>query len=239
MMRRALIVMFPLLAIGLSGCPSTPKNGECGSNQDCEAQEGYGKICVQGHCQECGQDSDCKAGFRCRANRCEPRPECDKDTDCPAGKTCQLGRCAAPNASKAECESDGDCGDGKACQGGQCVAKGGTPDGCSTLEDVTFGFDEYTLSSEARSTLEHHANCFKGGKAAHVTIAGNCDERGTTEYNLQLGQKRADAAKKYLQDMGVSSKTLKAVSFGKERPLCSEHDEGCWAKNRRDNFATE
>ena len=238
-MRRVLVVMFPVLAMALVGCPSKPKDGECKSSQDCEAQDGYGKICVEGRCQECGQDTDCKAGFVCRSNKCTPRPECSKDTDCGGGKTCQAGKCQV--LAKAECEADGDCGEGKTCMGGKCVVKEAAVPStdCATLNDVLFGFDEFTLSSDARATLEHHAGCFKSTKPSRVVIAGNADERGTAEYNLHLSQKRADAAKKYLENLGVAGKELKTVSYGKERPLCSEHDEGCWQKNRRDTFATE
>jgi peptidoglycan-associated lipoprotein len=241
MHHRALVAL-PFLALALAGCPSKPKTGECRSSQDCEAQEGYGKICVEGRCQECGQDTDCKAGFVCRENKCTPRPECEKDTDCAAGQSCQAGRCVAA-APKAECKQDADCGAGKTCDNGRCVAAvaqaAPAAAACDNLEPIQFGFDEATLSSDARSGLDRVAACIKDAKPKRLTIAGNCDERGTTEYNLHLGQRRADSAKKYLQNLGVDSKVLKTVSYGKERPLCNDHDESCWAKNRRDDFNKE
>ncbi len=67
-------------------------------------------------------------------------------------------------------------------------------------------------------------------------MAGNCDERGTEEYNLHLGQRRADAARKYLIDLGVAKKSVKTISYGKDKPLCSEASESCWSQNRRDDF---
>lgn len=240
-MRRGLLFALPLFALALTACPSKPKNGECTSSKDCEAQEGYGKICVEGRCQECGQDTDCKAGFVCRQNKCMPRPECEKDTDCGGGQKCEAGKCVAA-APKAECQQDADCGAGKACEAGKCVAATAqaAPGGaCDKLEPVHFGFDESTLTSEARSTLDQVASCVKQSKPKRLTISGNADERGTTEYNLHLGQRRADSAKKYLQNLGVDGKILKTVSYGKERPICNEHDESCWARNRRDDFAAE
>ena len=69
-----------------------------------------------------------------------------------------------------------------------------------------------------------------------VRIEGNCDERGTKEYNQALGQRRAASAKKYLVDMGISAKRISLISYGKEKPVCSESSEGCWQKNRRDDL---
>ncbi len=74
--------------------------------------------------------------------------------------------------------------------------------------------------------------------AKHVVISGHADERGTTQYNIALGARRAEAAKKYLADLGVSSK-LETVSFGKEKPVCNESSESCWSKNRRDEFQVD
>ncbi len=78
---------------------------------------------------------------------------------------------------------------------------------------------------------------FKANPNTKVRIEGNCDERGTVEYNLALGQKRADSAKNYLTGLGVDAKMLDTISYGKERPVCTEHNEACWARNRNDTFA--
>src|SRR5512140_1323100 len=120
-MRRILLVSCSLVALSLAACSSKPKNGECSNSDDCKDQQGYGKVCVQGRCQECGIDTDCQAGFVCRENKCQPRPECSQDTDCGAGRACQAGKCIAA-APKAECETDVQCGAGRACQSGRCVA---------------------------------------------------------------------------------------------------------------------
>ncbi len=238
-MRRALLFAVPVLALALAGCPSKPKDGTCKTSEDCADQEGFGKVCVEGRCQECGQDTDCKAGFVCRANKCVPRPECEKDADCPAGKTCENGTCVAA-APKAECTTDADCGPGKACEDGKCVTK--AVSGCPTdgkYETIHFDFDKSLVRPGDATILERDANCIKEQKPGRVTIAGHCDERGTEEYNLHLGQRRAEAAKKYMVNLGVSAGTFKTVSYGKDRPLCTESNEDCWARNRRDEITAE
>ena len=232
-MRRSLLLSLSVTALFLVGCPSKPKDGECKTSDDCKDQQGYGKVCVEGRCQECGADTDCQAGFVCRQNKCTPRPECSQDADCGAGKSCQDGRCIAA-APKAECDSDAQCGSGKACQAGRCVAKAGGGGACGGEDNaVRFAFDKADLDASARGTLDKVASCLKAAGGGRVTVEGHCDERGTTEYNLHLGERRAEAVKKYLGNLGVDRKNIKATSYGKERPVCNEHTEDCWSKNRR------
>ena len=244
-MRRGLLLTLSLTALFLAGCPSKPKNGECETSDDCKDQQGYGKICVQGRCQECGADGDCKAGFVCRQNKCAPRPECESSADCPSGGTCQDGRCiaaAAPPVPKAECDSDAQCGSGKACQDGKCVAKA-VESGAASAEAIRrcvgdegavfFAFDRADLDAKARGTLDKMADCLRNARGAKLLVEGHCDERGTAEYNIQLGERRADAVKKYLANLGVDASAIRTTSYGKEKPVCTEHNESCWAKNRR------
>jgi len=106
----------------------------------------------------------------------------------------------------------------------------------AALADIHFDFDNYVLRPQDRNTLAKTAAWIKENHPKMVTIEGNCDERGTVEYNLALGQQRASEAKKYLVTLGVNEKILKAISYGKERPLDPGHDEEAWAKNRRDHF---
>jgi peptidoglycan-associated lipoprotein len=239
-MRRALLAALPALALGLAGCPPKLSPGECKTSQDCADQQGFGKVCVEGRCQECSQDTDCKAGFVCRQNRCLPRPECESDTDC-AGGRCEGGRCLAA-ATRAECSLDADCGEGKSCEAGKCVAgRGGAP-GCPTdgrYDSVRFDFDRAVIRPEDGSILARDAECIKQQKPKRLVIEGNCDERGTVEYNLHLGQRRAEAAKKYLVNLGIPAKSIKTVSYGKERPSCTESNEDCWARNRRADIRAE
>ncbi len=104
------------------------------------------------------------------------------------------------------------------------------------LEDIYFDFDEDVLKPEARKILVAHAGWLAGNRDYRVTIEGNCDERGTEEYNLALGQRRADAAKKYLMDLGVDANRISTISYGEDRPVDPGHNEEAWAKNRNDHF---
>lgn len=101
------------------------------------------------------------------------------------------------------------------------------------LQDVFFAYDQWTISDAGMNALNRNAEWLKAHPGAVIKVEGHCDERGTGEYNLVLGEKRAKAARSYLVDMGVSSKQLGIVSYGKERPFCAEHDEACYQQNRR------
>lgn len=99
--------------------------------------------------------------------------------------------------------------------------------------EVYFGFDRYDLDASARATLGAQANVLKANGGAAVTVQGHCDERGTREYNLALGERRASAVKNYLVALGVSSSRIDVISYGKERPAVTGNNEAAWAKNRR------
>jgi peptidoglycan-associated lipoprotein len=107
------------------------------------------------------------------------------------------------------------------------------------LKDIHFDFDRYSISQEDRKIISSHADYLLKNKNVKIVIEGNCDERGTTEYNLALGDKRAQEAKKFLVNSGVDKKRIKAISYGKERPLDPDHNEEAWAKNRRDHFVVK
>jgi peptidoglycan-associated lipoprotein len=104
------------------------------------------------------------------------------------------------------------------------------------LDDIYFEYDQATLSDQARATLEKHALWLQSNRAAVVTVEGHCDERGTAEYNLALGDERARAAREYLVKLGVAGDRLKSVSYGKERPLDPGSSESAWSRNRRAHF---
>ncbi len=106
----------------------------------------------------------------------------------------------------------------------------------SPLADVFFHYDEAALTDEARAILEKHAVWLQTRREWRVVIEGHCDERGTVEYNLALGERRAQAAREYLVRLGVTPERLTTVSLGKERPLDPGHDESAWARNRRAHF---
>ena len=105
-----------------------------------------------------------------------------------------------------------------------------------SMRDVFFDYDSANLRSDAQQQLAQAAQLIKQ-KGWKVQIEGNCDERGSTEYNLALGERRADAAKQALLQAGVSSDALKTISYGKEKPQCTDANEDCWQKNRRDHFS--
>jgi peptidoglycan-associated lipoprotein len=104
------------------------------------------------------------------------------------------------------------------------------------LKDAYFSYDDYALSSDARSVLAGNAAVLKEMRGLRVVIEGHCDERGTVEYNLALGQRRADAARSYLADLGIDAGRLSTISYGKERPFAPGHDESAWSQNRRAHF---
>ena len=101
------------------------------------------------------------------------------------------------------------------------------------LRDVFFAYDSWTISEEGRQALSRDAEWIKSNPNALLKIEGHCDERGTSAYNLVLGEKRAKAARNYLVELGVGPNRLSVVSYGKERPVCTEHAESCYQQNRR------
>ena len=101
------------------------------------------------------------------------------------------------------------------------------------LKDVFFGFDQWTLSDSGMEALNHNAKWLREHPGAVLKVEGHCDERGTSDYNIVLGDKRSKSARNYLTEMGLSSKQIGIVSYGKERPFCLEHDESCYQLNRR------
>ena len=104
------------------------------------------------------------------------------------------------------------------------------------IPDINFDFDKYNLTPAAQAILKAGAPAYLKYSEYKLVVEGHCDERGTVEYNLALGQKRADEAAKYLADMGIQKERIKTISYGKEMPLDKGHDEAAWAKNRRAHF---
>jgi peptidoglycan-associated lipoprotein len=130
------------------------------------------------------------------------------------------------------CATDLDCGAKQLCLDNKCVDI--TPElaACTNVR-VHFPFNSDEIASSDKPQLDRSARCLKADHSLHVTIEGNADERGTEEYNMALGDRRARSVAKYLESLGASQAQLATVSYGKENPECKEHDEECWAKNRR------
>lgn len=232
------------------GCGPTYPN--CDNDENCAARN---EACVNGTCSQCRDDSKCMASNACgvcEGARCSKRPNCcTSDLDCPNGGRCwnvpgqNYGECGAqcdathpcPPGQRCnngicepdyECTTDADCTGGKKCIDHRCTTQ------CA-METIYFDFNESRLRADAQKTLNANADCIKG-KGGSVRIEGHCDERGTEEYNMALGERRAVSAKRYLVNLGVSNGSLSVVSYGKERPVCTESNEECWAKNRRAEF---
>lgn len=215
-------------ALLLTACPPTyPK---CESDEHCKEK---GEVCVQGQCQECATNANCKEGFVCDANKCVPKPECTGDAACGEGKKCSSGKCVV--AQKAECAADDDCPSGQGCTKGKCVTVQAPVTNACTFEPVRFDFNEFNLTSGVQSTLGQYADCIKKG-SLRFTLEGHADERGTEEYNMVLSQKRAASVRKYLVDLGVSGGSLDTVGYGENKPAMSGSNEEAWAANRRVEF---
>jgi peptidoglycan-associated lipoprotein len=108
--------------------------------------------------------------------------------------------------------------------------------GVRDLVDIHFEFDKYAIRSRDAEILDANARWLRANKDALVLIEGHCDERGTEEYNLSLGDRRARATVDYLVAQGIAPARMVTISYGKERPQCTDHNEACWAKNRRAHF---
>jgi peptidoglycan-associated lipoprotein len=146
-------------------------------------------------------------------------------TENPNAPTTATGT-AKPAPTKPEATSDSSL---------DALRRGETPAG-GPLKDVNFDFDSAALTEPARATLRTNADWLKTNAAARVQIEGHCDERGTAEYNMALGAKRAQAAMDYLTTLGIAANRLSTISYGEEIPLCKEKTEECWARNRRARF---
>lgn len=105
-----------------------------------------------------------------------------------------------------------------------------------SLRDIHFDFDRYDIRPEDTRVLDANVAWLKAHRDDLILIEGHCDERGTTEYNLALGERRAKATMSYLAGQGVQTSRITLISYGKERPVCAEHTEACWARNRRAHF---
>ncbi len=112
----------------------------------------------------------------------------------------------------------------------------GLPGAEGPLESIHFGYDTEDLDQQARDTLQRNRDWLEANPSTRVEIEGHCDERGTIEYNLALGARRAASAKDYLVALGVSSSRITTISYGEELPLCREATESCWRRNRRGHF---
>ena len=113
------------------------------------------------------------------------------------------------------------------------AAQSGSIGAGGPLQDIHFDYDSFELGDDARQTLKRNAEWLSSNRGARVEVEGHCDDRGTVEYNLALGSKRAAATKSYLVSLGIAPERLTTISYGEELPLCHEQTESCWQENRR------
>ncbi len=99
--------------------------------------------------------------------------------------------------------------------------------------DIYFDYDESNLSDDTRDKLSRNADLLKSNAQFSVTVEGHADSRGTSEYNLALGERRSNAVRDYLASLGIAATRMRTISYGKERPVCTEEVESCWSQNRR------
>ena len=246
--RVALTAAAILAALALAACgPTYP---ECDNDEHCAS---HNQHCVDNLCRDCRVDAHCNAVDPCMecgsGYTCERRQGCCKtDLDCPGGRCWKTGaamtgtcggqcqgddhcpagqRCSGGNCvPDAACSGDGDCPAGQRCEGGNCVT------GACEIVPVRFDFNEFTIRLDQESTINGNAKCLVQRATRH-SVEGHCDERGSDEYNLALGQRRAAAVARQYKELGVASSQISTLSYGEERPTCTESTEACWSKNRR------
>lgn len=204
----SVLAVSALVWIGCGG----PVYPNCNDDSHCHT----GEFCVNGTCQECRPgENDCPSGQQCNEGRCEAIPGfCESSSDCPGGQECQNGRCVASQVTTSEPTDTG---------AGQC-----------SLSTVYFGYDSSDLDPEARGTMQSNAQCIQQRDIASVRITGHTDPRGTEEYNLALGDRRARAVRGYLENLGVEGSRVQTRSMGEE--MASGEDESGWARDRRVEF---
>lgn len=187
-----------------SSCgPTYPK---CDKDNDCHK----GEFCVNNRCEKCRADNDCAKGQRCAAGACQSVPDyCTSSDDCGPGEDCLDNTCVHPRVSSQTESTD--------------------TERCS-LEPVYFEFDSSNLDTASRDKLSQAATCIKQQRLNAVQMTGMTDSRGTEEYNLALGDRRAQAAKKYLESLGVQAR-VNASSMGEENATGT--DEAGFSRDRR------
>ncbi len=195
---------------GLAGCG--PEYPNCDNDEDCHE----GEFCVNGLCQQCREDTDCGPGQQCSGGACEAIPGyCTSTSDCGPNEECQNNRCTPVETASFTPTPD-------------------PPAAQCSFEPIYFGFDEDDLDQAARSVIQQNLSCMqeRGATSAHLT--GHADPRGTEEYNLALGDRRARSVARYLESLGGADVTHS--SMGEE--MARGSDEGSWRRDRKVEFVT-
>lgn len=204
------------LVTGLLSTACGPKYPACEGDADCKEAE----FCVNQLCQQCRSSEDCGAGKQCNAGACENIPGyCNSASECGAGQDCVANRCQAsappPAMSEAPAPAAGPC----------------------ELQTIYFAFDSATLEPSARDAIAKNAECARTRGFSNVKVTGFTDPRGTEEYNLALGDRRARAVQQYMESLGAQKSGLSSASMGEE--MARGEDETGWAKDRRVEFVNK
>lgn len=188
------------------GCgPSYPN---CDNDEQCHE----GEFCVNGRCQDCRDDSQCATGQQCQSGACTRIPGwCNGDADCGPDQECVDNFCRPRPV--------------------QTTDLGPQDPGPCQLQPVYFAFDESTLDDAARTALQNDVSCMNERSIQNVMITGMTDPRGTEEYNMALGDRRARSTRDHLQRLGVERRRMQTRSVGEEQ--ASGYDEASWARDRR------
>jgi peptidoglycan-associated lipoprotein len=249
MLRKLLLFFFVVFA---AGCPGKPKYPTCDGDKDCKPKE----RCINKKCLQCGDNTHCPEGHQCVAGACKPTAGyCDSDNDCGPLEVCKNHKCTT-------CANDGECGPGGKCRNGKCIRPGGCetdedcpedqdcvnfrcvkPGGLSAnlpkcpLEPIYFGFDVYTLTDAAKTSLQKNYDCLQANKERTLAVVGHTDARGTVEYNISLSDDRAQAVITYLGRLGVDPARMRKVPKGSAEAKGA--DEAGFANDRRVEFQWE
>ncbi len=199
------------LALLTAACGG-PEYPNCDNDEHCHE----GEYCVNGQCQQCRPgENDCGPGQQCVDGRCDSIPGwCGSGSDCPGGQECVDNRCVAQQTSTVDTGPVG-------------------PTQCS-MQTIYFGYDQSDITGGAGNTLESNARCINERDIPHVTITGHCDPRGTEEYNLALGDRRARSVQSYMQRLGVDNGRMTTRSMGEE--MARGSNESTWSQDRRVEF---
>ncbi|MCP4675385.1 MAG: OmpA family protein [Deltaproteobacteria bacterium] len=239
-----------VLAVAISVvCGCGPKYPNCEKDDHCHE----GEYCVNNKCQQCRDNGDCPEGQECQGGACgEIIGYCSKSSDCAQGQICRENRCGPcleasdcqdnkvcidGICSEAECRSTDECPAGLSCVNYRCQPDPGLASeigaGDCEIQTLYFDFDSSEISGTMRNTIESNYHCLtkRGGR---VTLVGHCDSRGTTEYNMALGERRARVVSKVMRALGMESSSMRIISKGEEE--ATGHSEDGWSKDRKVEF---
>lgn len=241
-------LVFVLCFAGSLALSCKPKYPNCKNDDDCKD----GELCVSNQCQQCREDGDCELGQTCVEGACREAGFCNASSDCAEGQVCRDavcspcldnsecadGRvCSAGACIDPECRSDADCPADLSCIDYRCTsdesAAHETSAGDCRIEPVYFAYDSSRITEAQRATIEKNRECLKS-HSAPLVLEGHADPRGTTEYNMALGDRRARSVKRYITTLGLDNNRLRAVSKGEEE--ATGYNERTWAEDRRVDF---